>query len=98
MLEQTDVKQERAGLPVQMNTTEGTTPHKFFIACRAAEMGCRRGDSEEASADWLYNKNCSLKPGSVFMVFLMPFDDGDEHKTSGPHQLLESVVMVLPVF
>lgn len=32
------------------------------------------------------------------MVFLVLFDGGDVHKTSGPHQLLESVITVPPVF
>lgn len=32
------------------------------------------------------------------MVFLVRFDDGDAYKTSGPHDILESVITGLPVF
>lgn len=81
-----------------MNAIEVTTPHKCFIARTAAETSCSGGDGKEASADWLYNKICSLKPGSVFMVFLVRFDDGDAYKTSGPHDILESAITGLPVF
>lgn len=94
MAEQTDLKQEVAGLPIS-NTIEVMTSHKFFIACTTAETGCSGGDGKEAAADWLYNKICPLKPGSVFMVFLVPFD---AHKRSGLHQLLENVTALPPVF
>lgn len=60
------------GYLFQMNAAEVTTPHKFVIARTAAEMGCSGGDGEEASAKWLHNKICSLKPGTVLMVFLGP--------------------------
>lgn len=50
MAEQTDLKQEVAGLPIS-NTIEVMTSHKFFIACTAAETGCSGGDDKEAAAD-----------------------------------------------
>lgn len=68
--------------------------HELFYSSYSSSGGL----GKEASADWLNHKICSLKPGSVFMVFSVPFDGGDTHQTSGPHQLLESVITLQPEF